>query len=137
MIDYQQFCQIKDLHHTHGLKAAQIAQIVSLDPKTVTYWLGQERFRPRKVTPRTSKLDPFKEQITQMLEKYPYSAAQVCNACARRALRGATQSSKPTCARFDPSASPHFSSSPLPPASAPRWTGGHSARSRWGTPVDA
>ena len=51
MIDYHQFCQIKDLHHTHGLKAAQIAQTLSLDPKTVAYWLGQERFRPRKVTP--------------------------------------------------------------------------------------
>ena len=25
MIDYHQFCQIKDLHHTHGLKVAQIA----------------------------------------------------------------------------------------------------------------
>jgi transposase len=77
MIDYQQFCQIKDLHEREGLKAAQIAGVLGLDPKTVAYWLGQERFRPRRATPRASKLDPFKPQIRQMLEKYPYSAAQV------------------------------------------------------------
>jgi transposase len=77
MIDYHQFCQIKDLHEREGLKAAQIAGVLGLDPKTVAYWLGQERFRPRRATPRASKLDPFKPQIRQMLEKYPYSAAQV------------------------------------------------------------
>jgi transposase len=77
MIDYQQFCQIKDLHGNQGLNAAQIAATVSLDPRTVSYWLGQERFRPRQQTPRASQLDPFKPQIVQMLEKYPYSAAQV------------------------------------------------------------
>lgn len=77
MIDYHQFCQIKDLHQQHGLNAAQIANILSLDPRTVAYWLRQERFRPRKATPRASKLDRFKAQILQMLDKYPYSAAQV------------------------------------------------------------
>jgi transposase len=77
MIDDQQFCQIKDLHGNQGLNAAQIAATVSLDPRTVSYWLGQERFRPRQQTPRASQLDPFKPQIVQMLEKYPYSAAQV------------------------------------------------------------
>ncbi len=70
MIDYHQFCQIKDLHRTHGLKAAQIAQTLSLDPKTVAYWLGQERFRTRQSSPRASKLDPFKPQMLEMLEKY-------------------------------------------------------------------
>lgn len=77
MIDYHQFCQIKDLYEREGLKASQIAGVLDLDPKTVAYWLDQERFRPRKITPRPSKLDPFKPQIRQMLEKYPYSAAQV------------------------------------------------------------
>jgi hypothetical protein len=65
MIDDHQFAQIKDLHRTHGLKAAQIAEALSLDPKTVAYWLGQERFRPRRPAPRPSKLDPFKAQIRQ------------------------------------------------------------------------
>jgi transposase len=77
MIDYHRFCQIKDLHEHQGLTTAQIAHALALDPRTVAYWLRQERFRPRTSTPRASKLAPFKPQIVQMLDKYPYSAAQV------------------------------------------------------------
>lgn len=77
MIDYACFCQIKHLHEQQGLSAAQIAATLALDPRTVAYWLTQERFRPRKATQHASKLDPFKAQIVRMLEKYPYSAAQV------------------------------------------------------------
>ena len=77
MIDYASFCQIKHLHEQQGLSASQIAATLSLDPRTVSYWLTQERFRPRKSRQRPSKLDPFKVQIVRMLETYPYSAAQV------------------------------------------------------------
>ena len=77
MIDYHRFCQIKDLHEQQGLNASQIAHALALDARTVAYWLHQERFRPRKSTPRARKLTPFKPQIVQMLDKYPYSAAQV------------------------------------------------------------
>ena len=48
MIDYHCFCQIKDLHEQQGLNVAQIAHALSLDARTVAYWLRQERFRPRK-----------------------------------------------------------------------------------------
>lgn len=88
MIDYHQFCQIQDLHHTHGLKVAQIADALFLDPRTVAYWLHQERYRPRQATPRASKLDPFKPQIIQMLEKYPYSAAQVLQRLREQGFEG-------------------------------------------------
>src|SRR5256885_2294687 len=77
MLDDACFCQIKHLHAQQGLSVAQIAATLALDPRTVAYWLTQERFRPRKATPRASILDPFKAQIVRMLEKYPYSAAQV------------------------------------------------------------
>lgn len=77
MIDYHRFCQIKDLHDHQGLTAAQIARELALDPRTVAYWLAQEHFRPRKATKRSSKLDPFKAEIVRLLERYPYSAAQV------------------------------------------------------------
>ena len=77
MIDYHRFCQIKDLHEHQGLTAVQIAHALALDARTVASWLRQERFRPRKATPRASKLTPFKPQIVQLLDKYPYSAAQV------------------------------------------------------------
>ena len=77
MIDYACFCQIKHLHAQQGLSAAQIAATLALDPRTVAYWLTQERFRPRKATQRASKLDPFKPDIVRWLERHPYSAAQV------------------------------------------------------------
>ena len=77
MIDYHRFCQIKDLHAHQGLNAAQIAKELALDPRTVAYWLAQAHFRPRQRRPYASKLDPFKAQIVRLLERYPYSAAQV------------------------------------------------------------
>jgi transposase len=77
MIDYHCFCQIKHLHAHQGLNAAQIARALTLDPRTVAYWLTQEHFRPRKSRPRASKLDPFKPEIGRLLDRYPYSAAQV------------------------------------------------------------
>lgn len=77
MIDYHCFCQLKHLHAHQGLNAAQIARALTLDPRTVAYWLTQEHFRPRKPSQRSSKLDPFKKEIGRMLERYPYSAAQV------------------------------------------------------------
>lgn len=88
MIDYQQFCQIKDLHDHQGLKAAQSAHTLGLDPRTVASWLRQERFRPRTPTSRASKLDPFKPQVVQMLEKYPDSAAQVFQRLREHGVEG-------------------------------------------------
>src|SRR5215468_4900215 len=77
MIDYHRFCQIKHLHDQQGLNASQIAKAVVLDRRTVAYWLTQAHFRPRKPRPAVSKLDPFKPDIVRLLERYPYSAAQV------------------------------------------------------------
>jgi transposase len=77
MIDYPRLCQIKDLHDHQGLNAAQLAGALGLDPRTVAYWLRQARLRPRRSPKRASTLDPFKPLIRQMLETYPYSAAQV------------------------------------------------------------
>ena len=77
MIDYHCFCQIKDLHVRQGLHASQIAKALALDPRTVSYWLAQDHFRARKPRQVPSKLNPFKAQIVHLLERYPYSAAQV------------------------------------------------------------
>ncbi|HSX79417.1 MAG TPA: IS21 family transposase [Candidatus Saccharimonadia bacterium] len=77
MIDYSCFCQVKHLHVHQGLTASQIAKAISLDRRTVAYWLAQEHFRPRKPRQAPSKLDLFKPDIVRMLERYPYSAAQI------------------------------------------------------------
>jgi transposase len=69
MIDYHRFCQIKDLYVQQGRTASQIANALSLDPRTVSYWLAQEPFRPRKPANRPSKLDPFRGYIEYYLSE--------------------------------------------------------------------
>jgi transposase len=76
MIDYQLFATIRHLKEQEGLSASQIAEHLDLDPRTVRKWLA-EHFRPKKAGPRFSKLDAFKNDIVRMLEKHPYSAAQI------------------------------------------------------------
>src|SRR5262245_27695745 len=88
MITYHRFCQIKHLQAHQGLNASQIARELALDPRTVSYWLAQEQFRPRKSTPRRSMLDAFKPEITRMLERYPYSAAQVFQCLREQGFAG-------------------------------------------------
>src|SRR5207249_5651024 len=88
MIDYHRFCQIKHLHAHDGLNASQIAQAVSLDRRTVAYWLAQEHFRPRKPRQAPSKLDPFKPDIVRMLERYPYSSVQSCQRLREHGFAG-------------------------------------------------
>ena len=77
MIDYHGFCQIKYLHESQGLNASQIAREVSLDPRTVAYWLTQEHFRTRKPTPHARKLDPFRGYIEYYLSEDPFVSTAV------------------------------------------------------------
>jgi transposase len=88
MIDYACFCQMKHLHAHEGLNASQIAKTLTLDPRTVSYWLAQEQFRPRKPRQAPSKLDPFKPELVRLLERYPYSAAQVFQRLRERGFDG-------------------------------------------------
>jgi len=77
MIDYETFMKIKSYHEKDGLNCNQIAAITGLSFKTVDKWLNEKRYRMRKSSDTSSKLDPFKNQILQMLEKHPYTAAQI------------------------------------------------------------
>ena len=77
MIDYQTYCAIHDHHAQRGLNAAQIAEALDLDARTVATWLAEPRFRPRRSRPRASKLDPYKPTIRRWLEQHRYSAQQV------------------------------------------------------------
>lgn len=88
MIDYHCFCQIKHLSEQQGLNVSQIAKELALNPRTVAYWLTQDHFRPRKPSKRRSKLDPFKGDIVRMLEKYPYSAAQIMQRISSQGFDG-------------------------------------------------
>jgi transposase len=76
MIDYQQWCRLKELAERDHLTAAQIARELGLSARTVRNWLT-EPYRPRRRAPRASSLDPFKGQIMGMVKEHPYSAVQV------------------------------------------------------------
>jgi transposase len=76
MIDYPQWCRLKELAERDHLSAAQIARALGLAARTVRKWL-KEPYRPRKRVPRASVLDPFKGLIMGMLKEHPYSAVQV------------------------------------------------------------
>src|SRR5690554_5299844 len=76
MIDYEMFMQIRTWHEK-GLTCPQIAGKLGLDDRTVEKWLNEERYRQRKHTTRSSKLDPYKEYILRWLEEYSYSSTQI------------------------------------------------------------
>ena len=65
------------LHQRDGLSVSQIARTLSLDARTVSHWLAQSHFRPRRSSARSSKLDPYKRTIRQLIEAHPYSAVQI------------------------------------------------------------
>jgi len=77
MIDYETYVRIRNYFEKDGLKYSQIADALSLDPRTVARWANEKRYQPRKSTSRKSKLDSFKNDILRMLENHPYTAAQI------------------------------------------------------------
>lgn len=77
MISYEQFSQIRHLRDNVGLNASQIANTMELDERTIQKWIEIRNYIPRTPVAHASKLDPFKKQIQEMLEKYPYSGAQI------------------------------------------------------------
>ncbi len=77
MIDYETYVQIRNYSNRDRLKPSQIAEALALDRRTVERYINTKSYQPRKTTPRKSKLDPFKKDIVQMLEKHPYSARQI------------------------------------------------------------
>jgi transposase len=62
--------------YNQGLSKQRIADTIHIDPKTVTKFLRDPdpKKRPRK---RSSKLDPFKQEIARLLEIDPKASAPV------------------------------------------------------------
>ena len=77
MISYECFCQIRQLADQQHLTAAQIADRLELDAKTVAKWMARDHYQPRRKAKRPSKLDPFKGRIVTLLESHPYSCQQI------------------------------------------------------------
>lgn len=87
MIDYEQFCRIKQ-YQTEGLTAGQIAGELGLDGRTVGKWMKQPKFQPRLPGFRASKLDPYKKDILSMLERHPYTARQIFQQISEQGFDG-------------------------------------------------
>jgi transposase len=88
MITYEQFCHLKQLQTQQGLKPPQIAEVLELDVRTVAKWVAEDHYRPRHESQRPSKLDPFKQDIVRLLERYPYSAIQIFHRISEQGFDG-------------------------------------------------
>lgn len=77
MIDYETYVQIRNYFTRDGLNISQISNELGLDQRTVARWANEKRYLPRRTANRTSKLDPFKNGIIQMLEKHPFTGRQI------------------------------------------------------------
>jgi transposase len=77
VIDYQTYCQIRQLHTEKKLGFHQIARELKLEVKTVRKWASREVFQKASHPKRESKLDPFKGEIVRLLERHDYSARQI------------------------------------------------------------
>lgn len=77
MINYEMYCRIKQYAQAENLVPSQIAAATGLDERTVSYWLGKERYEQRLKTKRTSCLDPYKDYILRQIEKHPFTGQQI------------------------------------------------------------
>jgi len=80
MIDYQSFCQIRQLRDEAHLSITQIAAQLGLHWQTVSKWEKRPRYERRQSAParrRGSKLDAFKPAIQRLLSAHAYSATQL------------------------------------------------------------
>ena len=107
MIDYERFSKINHLKEQEGLTAPQIATELAMDVRTVRKWLT-ETFRPKKITPRPSKLDPFKRDIMRMLQTHPYTATQIFQRISEEGFDGGYSIVKRYVRKVRPTKSPAF-----------------------------
>ncbi len=77
MISYEIWCRIQDCRERQGMSLTQTAKALRLHHRTVASWVGLPHYEPRKKVARASLLDPFKGQVTRLLDSHPFSAQQV------------------------------------------------------------
>ena len=87
MIDYETYSRIK-LYEKEGLNAGQIADKLSLDPRTVRQWLLAKSYHQRRGASKKSKLDPYKEEIINLLERHSFTATQIYQRISESGFQG-------------------------------------------------
>ncbi len=78
MITYKDYSEIHFCFDQLKMSKEQIAKSLNLSPTTIRFWLSKESFAKSAKKKHTSKLDPFKEKIHQLLAQCPdYSGKQI------------------------------------------------------------
>lgn len=77
MISYEIWCKIRHALDVEQLSLRQTAQALGLHVRTVSSWARLAHYEARLAVPRASVLDPYKGEITRMLDTHPYSAQQI------------------------------------------------------------
>ena len=124
MIDYPTFHRLRQLRDEEHLSAAQIAAALGLDERTVGKWINVEKYQPRKVAKRPSKLDPFKSTIVRLLAQHPFTAQQLLQRLKEGGYTGGYSILKEFVQQVRPAAGPAFLTLHFAP--------GQSAQVDWG-----
>lgn len=108
MIDYQTYCQIRQLHTVKNLNFHQIARELSLEVKTVRKWAKRESYQKALLPKRESKLDPYKGEIIGLLERHDYSAQQIYQRIKESGYKGGYWIAKEFVRQVRPKSKPAF-----------------------------
>ena len=100
MIDYQTFCQLRQLYDEKGLKISQIAAELQLDPKTVEKWVDQPTYHPRRGPSGPVNSIPLKARSQRCWNGTPTRPSNCSSNCVNRATPAATPFSRSLFARF-------------------------------------
>ena len=108
MIDYQTYCQIRQLFTEKKLSFRQIARELKLHWQTIRKWAKRESFQKALAPKRSSKLDPFKGEIVRQLERFDYSAQQIFQQLKEGGYTGRYSILKKFVRQVRPSSKPAF-----------------------------
>jgi transposase len=77
MLEMEEWFVLRDMYR-QGMSISEIARQTGNDRKTVrAYVNSSEPLKPKKWTKKASKLDPFKDYITDKLQEGPFTAARL------------------------------------------------------------
>jgi transposase len=128
MIDYETYCKIKDYHDRQHLTVAQTARTLGLNAQTVRKWVKSSQYHARHSVPRSSRLDPFKDQVVRLLVQNPCSAQQIYKRLRKDGFDGGLTIVKEYVRLIQPRCRPDLPKQSFPSAEAgktsphPRWT---------------
>jgi transposase len=77
MISYELFLRLRHLLDQAHWKFQAVARELGLNIKTVRLWAKRIRYERKRRGRRSSKLDPFKNDIVRLLAEHSYSSAQL------------------------------------------------------------